>query len=341
MNKKWWGWLPWIRKREEKRKSVVRLFLTGFAMGSADIVPGVSGGTMALILGVYEELIYSVKVSTGKALKRVVRGDVGGAIEVVPLEFVVPLGLGIMAAVLFLSKGISWALENSPEMVWGFFFGLVCASIWVVSKTVRKWGVGKWLGLVAASVGAYAVVGLVPVETPANPAAFFLAGMVAIVAMILPGVSGSFLLVLLGKYGQILEAVNNKDLMILGLVVMGAVLGLGLFSRVLSWLFEHYHDLAISVLVGFMIGSLRKIWPWKEVVEYYSDSHGELVPLVEKNLMPSLNGELGLVMVVMVVGFGLILYLDRIRATEEHVEDVGKEYSKKHKQALLNEKRNK
>lgn len=298
-------------------KKAVRLYLTGFAMGSADIVPGVSGGTVALLLGVYERLIESIKIITGKVVKLVLRGKIKEAWAAAPLNFLVPLGLGLGTALFLMSSILSNLLTNYPVYTWSAFFGLVLASAVVVREKIKKWQFGLWPWLLGAVFLTYVVVGMIPVETPANPVAFFLSGMVAICAMILPGISGSFILLMLGKYHQVLEAVVELNILTLAMVAAGAVIGLALFSRLLSYLFKHYHDRLIAVLTGMLLGSLRKIWPWKETVLTRLNSHGELVPVVERNVLAPNFAQLAAALALMAAAFALVWWLGRAQAKAE------------------------
>lgn len=312
----------WLKQTVRERAALLRLFITGFSMGSADLVPGVSGGTMALIFGIYEELIHSIKVVSGKAVKLVLQGKLRDALPVVPWQFLVPVGLGILVAVFSLANLISYLLTNHPVSIWSFFFGLVVASVWVVGRRVGHWSVRTYGALVVGAVATYLVVGAVPVETPATLPAFFAAGMIAIMAMIMPGISGSFLLVLIGKYAQVLELVTTRDVFTLGVFMLGAVVGLALFSRLLSYMFVHYHHTMMAFLTGVLLGSLRKVWPWKETIESELDLHGNEIILVEANRLPAaLDGELALAVVLAVIAVALITYLSRHEATKEQVKD--------------------
>lgn len=325
--------------KEKKEKRFLRLFFSGFAMGSADIVPGVSGGTIAFILGIYEELIYSIKSATGDAVKAFLKGDLKKTFEEIPFKFLLPLGLGILSAVFTLSQLLENLLLNYPVYIWSFFFGLVVVSAVIVGKRVMSWNMREYGAIVFGIIGAYLLVGAVPQETPATLLAFFLAGAVAICAMILPGVSGSFLLIIMGKYEQILGAVNGKDFFVLGTVAMGAVLGLAIFSRVLNYLFKNYHDVVVAVLTGFMIGSLRKIWPWKETILTRIDSHGVIIPLQQINVLPEALDLTAVSSVLLAVTAGLfMIYIEKLQITKDHAHDVGKGFEKEHKKALKKEK---
>lgn len=297
--------------KSSPQKSPLRLFLTGFAMGTADLIPGVSGGTVAFLTGIYEELLESIKTVTGKVIKLALDGELGNAILAIPFSFLLPLGIGIFAAILTLAKFLTYLLSEYPVYIWSFFFGLVLASVLVVSKRVKTWDAQDILVFVAATIGAYYLVGSIPVETPVTPIYFFFSGVLAICAMILPGISGSFILLLLGKYTQILEAVTNRQIGTLVLVMAGCVVGLALFSRFLTWLFAHHHDISVAALSGFMLGSARKIWPWKEVVLTRINSHGAVVPLVEKNMLPSgSQSSLFFAVLLMILAFGFVLLLE-------------------------------
>lgn len=331
------SWLSNLQKNIiENSRQYVRLYATGFFMGTADLIPGVSGGTIAFLSGIYEELIYSIKLITGEVVKLVLKGNIAEAIKKVPFAFLMPLGLGLMTALFTLASLLSYLLENHPVYVWSFFFGLVLASTVIVLKRVVKWDVIDIAGFIIAAIGAYILVGLVPVETPSSPLVYFLSGAIAICAMILPGISGSFILLLLGKYQQVLGAVTNRDFLTLLIFGSGTIVGIGLFSRVLSWLFAKHHDISVAVLAGFMLGSIRKIWPWKEVISTRINSHGVEVPLVEQNILPS-NFDMSVLFAIALAVFAafLVYYLEKMQVVKEHVQDVeSKEFSKSHKKSL-------
>lgn len=309
-------------------------------MGSADIVPGVSGGTMAFIFGIYEELLESIKLVSGEVPKLILSGKIKEAWNVIPFSFLIPVGLGIVSAVVLLSNLISYLLTNEPVSLWSFFFGLVIASIFLVSKRIVTWDFWDYGAMAASTALAYFLVGAVPVSTPASLPLMFLSGAIAICAMILPGISGSFLLVILGKYDQILDAVITRDFVTLGVFMIGAVVGLALFSRLLSFLFEKQHDLVVSILIGFMVGSLRKIWPWKEVLSTRVDHHGDIVPVKEVNILPAtFNTEVLLAVGLFIVGIALMIMLNKLQATKEVVTDIkDPEFTKEHKKALKSQK---
>lgn len=267
-------------------------------MGAADLVPGVSGGTIAFVSGIYEQLLSAVEIVTGPVLRLVIRGKFVQAYRMTPFKFVVPLGLGMAIAILSLSHLIEYLLADHPNQTWSFFFGLVVASIVLVGRTIKGW---SWRELVAIAAGAlttYWMVGAVPLETPATPLAFFFSGMVAICAMILPGISGSFILVLLGKYSQVLHAVSDRDILTILYVGLGAVVGLSVFSRLLKYLLDKHHSVTLGVLFGVLIGSLRKVWPWK-----LPDG---------TNILPELSGEVLLALFCAIIGAVLVLGISQL-----------------------------
>lgn len=274
-------------------------------MGAADVVPGVSGGTMAFILGIYDELLDAIHSIDLTFIRRILTFKWREAFLEFPWQFLTALALGIGAAVLTLASALHWALENHPVYIWAFFFGLIVASILVVHRRVRNWNPANVLAAVGAAVGAFVLVGLSPSETPHTPPLLFLSGAIAICAMILPGISGAFILVLLGKYTHVLAAVKSFDIFTILLVGLGAVVGLLSFARFLRWLLKRNHDLVIAVLTGFMVGSLRKVWPWK-TLEPINETFAR-----ETNYIPSLlNGEVVTALIVMVAGVLLVLAVE-------------------------------
>ena len=285
----------------------------GFCMGAADVVPGVSGGTMAFILGIYEELIDAIRSFDLESLRLIVSGKIRDFLNHTQWPFLLALGCGILLAIFSLSKVLSWLLQNEPVLIWSFFLGLILASVVTVSKRVENWRPLTWCSLVAGLVGIYVLVGLVPGATPHALWFLFVSGAVAICAMILPGISGSFILVLMGKYQYILGAVNERNLLVLFVVAAGACVGLAAFSRLLGWLLTKYHDYMVAFLTGLMLGSLRKIWPFKETLESMVGRGGKVVPLVQENILPAQwTGEVTFAIGLAAVGFLAVLVLDRM-----------------------------
>ena len=289
------------------------LGVKGICMGASDVVPGVSGGTMAFILGIYEELINAIRSFDLKCLQFLVTLKFRPLMDRISWRFLLALGIGIFTAIFTLARLLSWLLQNSPVFIWSFFMGLILASVVSVSRRVEEWRVLIWLFLVGGTLGAYFLVGLVPVSTPDAPWFLFLCGAVAICAMILPGISGAYILVLFGKYQYVLDAVNHRDVLVLALVTAGACVGIIAFSRILGWLLKNYHDIMVAILTGLMLGSLRKVWPWKETFESVVDIHGRVVPVLQSNILPGQwNWEVATALSLMVVGLLTVLFLDRL-----------------------------
>jgi len=270
--------------RTVKDYSIVTL--KGIAMGAADVIPGVSGGTIAFISGIYEELIDSIKSINLVALKLLLSGKFAEFWKAINGTFLLSLVTGIAISIISLAKGLKYLLDHYPILVWSFFFGLVVASAIYVARTITKWNFGTVASGIAGIIIAYFITVITPAEANTTYWFIFLSGAIAICAMILPGISGSFILVLLGMYKFILEAVGNFELAVIFTFMAGAAIGIISFSNVLSWLLKKYHNLTIALLSGFMIGSLNKVWPWKKVVETFTDRHGEIKPLIEENILP-------------------------------------------------------
>lgn len=233
-------------------------------MGASDIVPGVSGGTMALILGIYEHLIESLRsLARRPFLTHLLQGRLAQALAAVDAPFLAAVAAGILTSVLSLSHLLTSVLEARPVFVHAFFFGLILASVVLVGRRVRRRTAWNWVLFVLGAAGAYLLVGATPAQTPEQPWFLFLSGALAVSALLLPGISGAFVLVLLGKYSYVLEAVTRGDVVALGSVAAGAAAGLLSFTQVLGWLFRRFHDATLALLSGVMLGSLRKLWPWQ------------------------------------------------------------------------------
>ncbi|MBW1800473.1 MAG: DUF368 domain-containing protein [Deltaproteobacteria bacterium] len=279
-------------------------------MGMADVVPGVSGGTMAFILGIYEELIAAIRSFDLYFLRLISGFRMKDALGHVSWQFLVAVLCGIFAAIFSLARALSWVLHHHPILIWSFFFGLILASVLVVSRHIDKWAIPLAACMFLGLLGGYLLVGMVPVSTPDSFWFLFLCGAVAICAMILPGISGSFILVLLGKYEYILEAVNNRDVIVLFVVAGGAVIGLLSFVRLLNWLLKRYHEPTIAVLTGLMLGSLRKVWPWKRTLDTVTDRHGSEMVLSQTNIFPGhWDKEVMSAICLMVIGFLVVFFL--------------------------------
>ena len=281
-------------------------------MGAADVVPGVSGGTIAFITGIYEELINSIKGINLKAVKLFFTGRWRSFWKQINGNFLLAVFAGIAISVLSLAKVLEYLLEHQPVLIWSFFFGLVLASSYVVSRKVSRWRYPKIVALMAGIGIAFYITSVTPTTTTDASWFVIFSGGLASCAMILPGISGSFILLLLGKYSFALHAVNERIILDLLLLGAGAVTGLILFANLLSWLLKKYHDITIAVLVGFMIGSLNKIWPWKATLKTIM-VEGELKPLVEKNILPSIGNpgdQFWMALLMAIAGIALILIIE-------------------------------
>jgi len=301
-------------------KSRIRLFFTGVTMGIADLIPGVSGGTIAFLFGIYDELLYSIKLMTGHVPKLLLGGKFKQAFGLIPFGFLLPLGLGIAIAIFGLVHIVSYLLETQPMLVWSLFFGLVLGSAYVVSRRITAWTLNRTLLLVIGFVLTFIVVGLPAIGGSAAPLAVFGTGVIAITAMILPGISGSLIMVLLGQYEIIIKAVADRDAVLLAIFAAGAIIGLALFVRLLTWLLKHYHFAVIAFLIGVMAGSLRKIWPWQS-----TDTSGTTA-----NVLPALDLSLLWTILLGLVGFAIVLMLERrgvaTEHTDIHTQDFEKEF---------------
>jgi putative membrane protein len=296
-----------ISPTERNFGNYLKLYFKGVAMGTADLIPGVSGGTMALILGIYEDLITSLKKLSERAvISKAVRLNLKGVLSATDWRFLATLGLGILTAILSLSRGIGWLLTSYQEFVFSFFFGLILASVYLVSRRVGSWDTRTYLSLVFGATFAFFIVGITPAATPEGLWFIVFSGAVAVCALVLPGISGAFILVLLGKYEVVLHALKEADVAIIFSFVVGAAAGLISFVRVLSWLLRNYHDVTLALLCGFMFGGLRKVWPWQE-----AQGHGST------NVLPSLslNGGQDLAVLwsigLIVLGLIVVLLLER------------------------------
>ena len=294
--------------------------LKGMAMGAADVVPGVSGGTIAFISGIYEELIESLNNINSAAFKELKSKGFKHTWDKLNGAFLLALMSGVLTSIFSLAKGVEWFLEHHPILLWAFFFGLVAASIVYISKQIKAtlWDLAGLKVFLAITIGgsiAYFITTLNPVEASDSNLFLFFAGALAICAMILPGISGAFILVIIGAYGPVLEAISNRDIKTILVIGAGTIVGLLSFSKLLKWLFKNYHQLTLAVLTGFMIGSLNKIWPWKVALTYRMNSKGMEVPLNEKSISPfNYEGDPQFLQAIglMLFGFLIILFLEKI-----------------------------
>jgi len=297
-------------------KEYLFICLKGMGMGAADIVPGVSGGTIALITGVYEELLSSLKGLTPAALLELKNG-VPAFWRHINGNFLLALFTGVLVSIKTLATGVSWALENHPLLVWGAFSGLIAASLFVLARQQNRWKVLQFVLFILGAVFVVFIAEARPTQVTDAGWMLFLGGFIAICAMILPGISGSFILLLLGLYSVFLGVIESFDIVGLLTIATGCICGLLVFSRFLSWLLDRWYDSTLAVMLGFLLGSLYVTWPWKAVVETYIDRHGELVPLVQQNVLPAAfeqaqgqSAQLIAVLISALFGVVLVLLID-------------------------------
>ena len=297
-------------------KDWILLFLKGVAMGASDVVPGVSGGTIAFITGIYERLLSAIKNFNFANLKLFFTGKFKQFWANIDGNFLVCLFAGIAVSFLSLAKLITYLIEYHPVQIWSFFFGLIIASTIFVARGV-KWDWKTLLSFLVFTILSFFITspGNEPIQLGSEPVYWyiFLCGAIAICAMILPGISGSFILVLLGQYSFILQSLVNFNLLVIITFACGAIIGIVSFSHILTWLFKHYEMMTLSALTGFMLGSLNKIWPWKNTLETYVDQHGKTLPLVQENILPdTIDIQFILAVSLIVVGVALVLGIEYI-----------------------------
>lgn len=316
-------------------KDYIFLYLKGMAMGAADVVPGVSGGTIAFITGIYEELLKTIKGFNLSILKTLKEDGLKTTWQQTNATFLLVLFAGIFTSIISLAKGITFLLDNYPVLLWAFFFGLIVASSIIISKFIKKWNLNTIVSLMAGAAIAFYVTIAAPSQIPDGLIYIFLAGCIAICAMILPGISGSFILLLLGAYATILgsisglvdaiKVIDTELIMTYGtnltVFATGCLIGIIAFSNFLSWMFEKAYSMTMALLTGFMIGSLNKVWPWKETLQYRENSHGEVVPFLQSNVSPmrfeELYGEpaqLWLAIALCAVGFLVVFGMEKMAA---------------------------
>lgn len=289
------------------------------AMGVADIVPGVSGGTIALLTGIYERLINGIK-SVGLDTLIVLKDNgVRAAWIQIDGTFLTSIMFGAATSIIIFAQFIHLLLDNYPIPTWACFFGLVLACVFHVGQQVKKWNAKRLMLVIFGTIFVGGISMAAPTEVEITPLILFLSGALAICAMILPGISGSFILLLLGVYGQIIAAIKGFDVAVLSIFAAGCLVGIMAFSRVLSWVFEHYRNSLLALLTGFMIGALVKVWPWKAVLSYRLNSKGESVPFIDTPIAPwnHESPELVISIAVFSIGFFGVLWLD-YRAKQQH-----------------------
>ena len=284
-------------------------------MGTADIIPGVSGGTIALITGIYEDLLGAIKSVNAEVLSHLIKREIKLALSLIHIRFLVCLLSGIGIAVISLAHLMNFLLKTYPVPTWSLFLGLISASILVIGKQIKDWGGQGWAAFLSGTAAGFLVTGMIPVATPEALWFIFFTGMIAICAMILPGLSGAFLLLILGKYEFITGALKNPfdplNLSIIGVFLCGCIVGITGFSRLLSWLIEKYHNATIALLTGLMCGSMRKVWPWKETLATQIIRGKEHI-IEERNILPdSFDTVFFLAVLLAMIGFLFVIFLER------------------------------
>ncbi|UTZ23732.1 DUF368 domain-containing protein [Vibrio campbellii] len=293
-------------------------YFKGMAMGAADVVPGVSGGTIAFITGIYDTLLESIRRINPSLFSIWKKDGFKAAFSHINGFFMISLFAGIFTSIATLAKLISWLLETHPIPIWSFFFGLILVSVYHIIRQVEKRDAIRFVALLIGVGFAYSITVLKPLHMEPTAINTILAGAIAICAMILPGISGSFILLLIGMYAPILGAVKGFQIDILALFLVGCMVGLLSFSHLLSWLLRKFRDVTLMFLTGLMIGTLPKIWPWKETLTWRTNSKGEQVPLLEQNLSPfefehitSQPSQLVLAVIMMLAAIALVLGLEK------------------------------
>lgn len=297
------------------------IFLKGLAMGAADVVPGVSGGTIAFITGIYDDLLSAINAINLKTLKMLRKDGIAAVWKEINGNFLLALFIGIAVSFVSLSKLFKYLLDAHPHLVWALFFGLVLGSILLVAKMITKWHLPTIIGVILGTAISFYLTILEPNGEASASWFIVLSGAIAICAMILPGISGSFILLILGVYYPMLEAIDARDLKFIALLGTGAIIGLLSFSKFLKWLLDRHYQLTVSILLGFLIGSLNKLWPWKHTLTTRLNSHGVEVPFIQENVLPDAvaNPQIAFVGILVVVGFALIIVLSKFAPKEENV----------------------
>jgi putative membrane protein len=298
-------------------KKYVLTYLKGMAMGAADIVPGVSGGSIALIAGIYQELLDSINSFSIENLKLLTHGELKRFYKSVNGSFLLSLLLGILTSIFVLSSLITYLMSDHPIPLWSFFTGLILVSAFLILKEIKRWHLGVVLAVVIGTAIAWWVTNLPPTTTPDALWFTFISGSIAICAMILPGISGSFILLIMGQYEGILQAVTERNFLKLFVFAAGCVVGILSFSRVVSWLLKKYRSATIGLLSGFMLGSVNELWPWKIVTAWRTSSSGEEKPFLTENILPGsyleLVGEQPQILSAVLAfafGIGLVLFIE-------------------------------
>lgn len=305
---------------QRRFKDYLIISLKGIAMGAADAVPGVSGGTIAFISGIYEELISTISNVKPSLFKTLFNKGIKPFWKEANGNFILALLCGIIISFISFMRLAKYLLENHPVLIWSFFFGLIIASIYFIGKQITKWNITVIIALIIGAISAYFITSLTALDNNESSLYLFIAGSIAICAMILPGISGSFILIILGAYKTLSNAFHDFDLKKIIIFASGAVVGLLSFSHILKWLFKNYHNVTLAILTGFIFGSLNKVWPWKNTLSWYTNSKGIKTPLLQESISPfSFNGDnqIGIALALMIIGFLTIFILERLGSKKQ------------------------
>lgn len=286
-------------------------FLKGIGIGSANVIPGVSGGTIALITGIFERLINALKSFNLTAIKLFFKGDIKGFFKYTDFGFLVSVGCGVLVAVISIARLFEFLFREYPIYLWSFFFGMILVSIYYVGITIKQINIKTIIAFLVGTAIALFIAFGTPAKENSNLIYLIICGAVATCSMILPGLSGSFVLVLMGNYQLIMiDAVNNLDLKILLPVLFGGIVGLLAFSHLLSWIFKNYRDITIAVLTGFILGSMPIIWPWKNDIITYYGSESKVTGY--DYYFPEINIEFAIALVIILIGAGVIILTEKM-----------------------------
>jgi putative membrane protein len=305
---------------QRRFKDYLIISFKGLAMGAADAVPGVSGGTIAFISGIYEELVSSISNVNIALFRTLFSKGLKAFWTQANGNFVLALLSGIIISYVSFMKLAKYLLENQPVLIWSFFFGLIIASIYFVGKQITKWNLPVIIAFIIGTGLAFYITMLPALSNNESSLFLFFAGAIAICAMILPGISGSFILIILGAYKTLSDAIHDIDIKKIAIFVAGAIIGLLSFSHLLKWLFKNYKNITLALLTGFILGSLNKVWPWKETLTWHTDSKGMKSPLLQESVSPlSFQGENQLVFAIFLVilGFLTIFILEKIGSKKQ------------------------
>lgn len=305
----------------------VRLIAIGMVMGAAEVVPGVSGGTIAFISGVYERLVEALRQFTPYLLVQLGRHGLKSVWTRVDANFLLALFGGMGISILLFASLVTYLLSHQPIGIWSFFTGLVIASTWVVYRQIEGFGADLVLATATGAAVGLIVTSLVPLNLEPTPLFIFVGGAVAVCAWILPGLSGSFILLVLGLYAFVIDAIHQRDIVTLAILAAGCAVGLVSFSQILSRLFRHFRNETLAVLTGFMVGSLIKLWPWKETLSYQLRDDGSQIPLVQEPVLPHIYADVTgnepqilVALICALAGFGLVLIMNRLANAPDRLE---------------------